>query len=373
MKRPLADLVPPHVHAIEPYRPGKPIEEVERELGIRAVKMASNENPFGPSPLAIEAARRALAEGHRYPEGGAWYLRRKLAERWGVEMDQVILGNGSGELLEIVARTLLTPADEGATSYGSFPLYKLAIEATGAKFVTVPLADYTFDLDALAAAASSRTKLIFVANPNNPTGTMVTADRVEAFLERIAEVSGAVVALDEAYADYVERADYTRSAEWVKSGRRVLVLRTFSKVYGLAGLRIGYGVGPAELIAEMTRLRSPFNTSAVAQAAGLAALDDDEHVRRSVERNRAGLARLRAGIERLGLCPVPSATNFLLVPLGREGGPVAEALLREGVIVRPMRWMGFPEAIRISVGTEEENEKCLAALGRVLGDAGGKQ
>lgn len=366
MTRPLDDLVPPYVRAIEPYRPGKPIEEVERELGIRAVKLASNENPLGPSPRAVEAARAALGGANRYPEGGAWYLRRRLAERWGVPMEQVILGNGSGELLDMIARTLLTPADEAATSYGSFPLYELAVAMTGARFVTVPQRDYRFDLEALAAALISRTKLVFLANPNNPTGTMVTADEVEAFLDRVEQVCGAVTVLDEAYADYVPRPDYTRSAEWVKQGRRVLVLRTFSKVYGLAGYRIGYGVAPPELIEQMTHVRSPFNTSAIAQAAALAALEDAEHVRRSVEMNARGMAQLELGLNRLGLEPVPSVTNFILVPLGRDGREVSEAMLREGVIVRPMRWMGFPDAIRISIGAEEENARCLAALEKVM-------
>ncbi len=363
MKKSIQELVPAFVREIDPYVPGKPIEEVERELRLRAVKLASNENPLGPSPLAVEAARKALADANRYPDGGGYYLREKIAARLGVPMDNVLLGGGSTELIDIAARTLLNHGDDGLTSAGSFPMYYISIRAAGARLVEVPLRNYAFDLEAIARAATPHTKLIYLANPNNPTGTMFTADALDSFLARLPE---SVVVLDEAYYDYVERPDYSRSIEQVRQGRNLVVLRTFSKVYGLAGLRIGYAIGPEALLAEMNKVRSPFNTSGVAQAAALAALDDAEHVRRSVESNRAGLRQLGEGLAALGMSYVPSAGNFLLVTLSSDAMPVADALLKRGVIVRPMGWMGFPNAIRVTVGTRQENEKFLGALAEVL-------
>lgn len=379
MKPSIHSLVPPFIREIDPYQPGKPVEEVERELKLRAVKLASNENALGPSPRAVEAARAALGESHRYPDGGGFYLREKLAARLGVAMENIILGAGSTELIDLVARTLLTRGDQAITSEGSFPMYYISVRAAGAELATVPQRDYHFDLPALAGVARARTKLVFLANPNNPTGTMFTAAEFAEFLAGIERIGPAVVVLDEAYFEYVERQDYSRALELLRAGGNLLVLRTFSKVYGLAGLRVGYGIGPAALIAEMNKIRSPFNTSNAAQAAARAALDDIEHVRRSVESNRRGLAQLTAGLEKLGVGYVPSVANFVLVTLGREAQPVADALLARGVIVRPMAWMGFPEAIRVTVGTAEENGKFLAALAEVLapepaGDqAGGKR
>ncbi len=363
MTKSIHELVPGFIREISPYEPGKPVEEVERELKLRAVKLASNENPLGSSPLAVEAAHKALAEANRYPDGGGYYLRKKLAARFDVEMDQILLGCGSTELIDIAAHTLLNHGDEGLTSSGSFPMYYISIRAAGARLVEVPLRDYAFDLEALARAVTPHTKLIYLANPNNPTGTMFTAGAFDAFLERLP--AGVVVVLDEAYYEYVERLDYSRSVERVRQGRNLLVLRTFSKVYGLAGLRIGYAIGPVALLEEMNKVRSPFNTSGVAQAAALAALDDAAHVRRSIESNRAGLQQLGEGLAVQGVGYVPSAGNFLLVTLNSEAKPVADALLQRGVIVRPMRWMGFPNAIRVTVGTREENERFLSALAEV--------
>ncbi len=363
MTESIHQLVPEFIREISPYVPGRPIEEVERELKLRAVKLASNENPLGPSPLGVEAARKALADAHRYPDGGGYYLRERLAARLGVEMDNILIGCGSTELIDIAARTLLNHGDEGVTAEGSFPMYYISIRAAGARLVEVPLRNYAFDLEALARAVTPCTKLIYMANPNNPTGTMFTADALDDFLVRLPE--GVVVVLDEAYYEYVERADYSRSVERVRQGRKLVVLRTFSKVYGLAGLRIGYAVGPAALLAEMNKVRSPFNTSGVAQAAALAALDDTEHVRRSMESNRAGLRQLGLGLAALGVSYVPSAGNFLLVTLASDARPMTDALLQRGVIVRPMGWMGFPNAIRVTVGTREENEKFLSALAEV--------
>jgi histidinol-phosphate aminotransferase len=357
------ELVPPYIRELAPYVPGKPIEEVERELNMHAIKLASNENPLGASPLAIAAAQKALAASNRYPDGSGFYLREALAKKHGIPVESIILGGGSTELIDLSARIALVPGDCGVTSYGSFPLYYIAIRATGASFLDVPMRDYQFDLEAIARDLPEETKLIFLANPNNPTGTMFSADNLDTFLARVPE--HILVVLDEAYYDYVDDPNYSRSIEVVRGGRNLIVLRTFSKVYGLAGLRIGYGIGPAALLAEMNKIRGPFNTSGVAQAAASAALDDTEHVRRSVESNRAGLAQMASGLHSLKIKFVPSVANFLLVIFGTDTEPLVEELLKHGVIVRPMRWMGFPTALRVTVGTHEENEKFLRALAEV--------
>jgi histidinol-phosphate aminotransferase len=356
----LRDLVPEYIRELAPYTPGKPIEEVERQLKTTAIKLASNENPLGPSPLAIEAAHKALAGSNRYPDGSGTYLREALAKRHEIPAENIILGGGSTELIDLSARLVLRQADCGVTSYGSFPLYYTAIRATGARYVEVPQREYHFDLDSMAEFLPPEAKIIFLANPNNPTGTMFDADVLDQFLAQIPE--HVLVVLDEAYCDYVETPNYTRSIDLVRGGRNLIVLRTFSKVYGLAGLRVGYGIGPAPLLDEMNKIRGPFNTSNVAQAAALAAIDDREHVQRSIESNRTGLAQLSAGLQKLGVKYVPSFTNFLLVDFGFETEPLSDQMLKRSVIVRPMRWMGFPNCIRVSVGTREENEKFLQVL-----------
>ena len=356
----IRDLVPEYIRELARYVPGKPIEEVERQLKTTAIKLASNENPLGPSPLAIEAAHKALAGSNRYPDGSGTYLREALAKKHEIPAENIILGGGSTELIDLSARLVLRQADCGVTSYGSFPLYYTAIRATGARYVEVPQREYHFDLDSMAEFLPPEAKIIFLANPNNPTGTMFDADVLDQFLAQIPD--HVLVVLDEAYCDYVETPNYTRSIELVRSGRNMIVLRTFSKVYGLAGLRVGYGIGPAALLDEMNKIRGPFNTSNVAQAAAVAAIDDREHVRSSIESNRAGLAQLSAGLQKLGVKYVPSFTNFLLVDFGFETEPLSDQMLKRSVIVRPMRWMGFPNCIRVSVGTREENEKFLQVL-----------
>ena len=366
----IRELVPEYIRELAPYVPGRPIEEVERELKSTAIKLASNENPLGPSPLAIEAAQKALAGSNRYPDGNGTFLRDALAKKHGIPAENIILGGGSTELIDLSARMVLRQADCGVTSFGSFPLYYTAIRATGARYVEVPQRDYRFDLESMAEFLPPETKLIFLANPNNPTGTMFDADELDQFLAQVPE--HVLIVLDEAYCDYVEAPNYTRSIELVRGGRNIIVLRTFSKVYGLAGLRIGYGIGPAALLDEMNKIRGPFNTSNVAQAAALAAIDDTEHVRRSIESNRSGLAQLSAGLAKLGIKFVPSFTNFVLVDFGFETEPLSADLLKSGVIVRPMRWMGFPDAIRVSVGAHAENEKCLRALADLHGQAARK-
>jgi len=356
----IQDLVPEYIRELAPYVPGRPIEEVERELKAHAIKLASNENPLGPSPLAIEAAKKALAHSNRYPDGAGYYLREALAKKHGIPIEQIILGGGSTDLIDLSARMVLRPEDCGVTSYGSFPLYHIAIRSTGARFLEIPMRDYAFDLPAIARDLPPETRIIFLSNPNNPTGTMFKADEFDDFLARVPE--HVLVVLDEAYFDFVDDANYTRAIEIARTGRFILVLRTFSKVYGLAGLRIGYGIGPADFLEEMNKIRGPFNTSGVAQAAALAALDDNEHVRRSIESNRAGLKQLSTGLRELGIQFVPSVANFILVDFGFNAEPLAADLLKRGVIVRPMGWMGFPNAIRVSVGAQVENETFLRVL-----------
>jgi histidinol-phosphate aminotransferase len=366
LTRRLEELASPYLRGLTPYAPGKPIEEVERELGVRdSVKVASNENPLGPSPLALAALREALAGVHRYPDGGGHTLRQALGRHWGVSPEEVILGNGSNELLELVGRCFLLPGDEAVYAAQSFVIYDMVAQMTGATKVVVPLRDLTHDLEAMRRAVTSRTKLVFFANPNNPTGTAVPPGALEAFLEALP--ADPVVVLDEAYYEYLAPELRPDALRLLRGGRRLLVLRTFSKIYGLAGLRIGYGIGPADLVALLNRLRAPFNTSSLAQVAAAAALQDLPHVAETRAQTEAGRKYLTEQCRALGLGVVPSQANFLLVDVGRPGAAVTQALLRQGVIVRPMGGYGFPTHLRISVGTARENERCIGALRAVLG------
>lgn len=363
MSRIFEQRIPDYIRGIPAYVPGKPVEEVERELKIHAIKLASNENPLGPSPKGMEAARRAVERANRYPDGGCKILREALAARHGVSAEEIFVGLGSSEIIDLAARALLRPGLAGVTSQGTFALYPIGIRASGATLVEVPLRNYGFDLSAIAAAVTPETRVIYLANPNNPTGTSFGAAALDEFLSQVPR--DILVVLDEAYIEYAERPDFPRSLECFRERDNLVILRTFSKVYGLAGLRIGYGIARAELVREWNKLRTPFNTSGVAQAAALAALDDSEHVRRSVEITRAGRGQMMAGLVRLGVHAVASETNFVFVDLGPNARLIAKELLRHGLIVRPLGWMGFPEAIRISVGTPEENDALLAALGQV--------
>ena len=366
MTRSLDDLASPYLRGLIPYSPGKPIQEVERELGIReSVKLASNENPLGPSPMALQALRGALPEIHRYPDGSGHRLRHALAGHWHVAPDQLILGNGSNELLELTARCFLLPGDEAVYAEQAFVVYDMVAQVTGAKKVMIPLKDFTHDLDGMRAAISPRTKLVFVGNPNNPTGTALPPRALEAFLESVP--SQVLVVLDEAYYEFLPPDVTPDALRFVRDGRLLLVLRTFSKIYGLAGLRIGYGIGPPALIALLNRAREPFNTNSLAQAAATAALGDVAHVARTRAVTEEGRKFLSEACRALGLAVVPSVANFLLVDVGRPGPATADALLRHGVIVRPMVGYGFPTHLRISIGTPQENERCLAALKAVLG------
>lgn len=350
-----------NVAALKPYEPGKPVEEVMRELGLtRCVKLASNENPLGPSPMALEAMARALSEVSRYPDSSAYYLKQRLAKHYDVAAEQLVLGNGSVELIELIARTFLGPDEEAIVSQYAFVMYWLAIQAVNGHGVVVPARGFGHDLPAMAAAVNERTKLIYIANPNNPTGTMASRRDLDALFHAIPE--DVIVVLDEAYAEFIKEPDYPNGLDDVARGRSVIVLRTFSKAYGLAGLRVGYGVGKAELIRAMEKVRTPFNTTAVSQRAALAALDDREHVERTYRMNLRERAYLEERLTAMGVRYIPSAANFLLLDVGRPCDGVFQALLARGVIVRPMGGYGLATHLRLSVGTRPENEEFLTAF-----------
>jgi histidinol-phosphate aminotransferase len=353
--------VRPELSRIAPYVPGKPVEEVEREYGVtHAVKLASNENPLGPSPAALKAAQEVLSGLHRYPDGAGTALRDAIGARLGVDRDRVILGNGSDEVVDLLCKVLLTPGDEAVMAAPTFGIYRIAVLAHQGTPVEVPLAAGRHDLDAMLARVGERTKLFFVCNPNSPTGTALSRRDVMGAIERLPE--HVVTVCDHAYEDYATAADFPYGATLLQGGRPVVILRTFSKIYGLAGLRIGYGVGPAALVGWMNRVRLPFNASTVAQAAAIAALGDDAHVRASRMVNAAGKTYLTRECTRLGLTWYPSESNFVYVNLGCDGRAVFERLLQEGVIVRHFEgpWL------RITIGMPEENTRCVAALERAL-------
>ncbi|HWU36065.1 MAG TPA: histidinol-phosphate transaminase, partial [Candidatus Acidoferrum sp.] len=340
LTHPLEELASPYLRGLIPYSPGKPIGEVERELGIRdSVKLASNENPLGPSPLALSALQEALPEVHRYPDGSGYHLCQALARHWDVPPEMVILGNGSNELLELAGRCFLMPGDEAVYARQAFIVYDMVAQVTGAAKVVIPLRDFTHDLSAMRDAISGRTKVVFVANPNNPTGTAVPPRALEEFVAAMPR--HVLVVVDEAYYEYLP-ADLTPDIlRLVREDRLLLVLRTFSKIYGLAGLRIGYGIGCPPLIALLNRIREPFNTNSLAQAAATAALRDVQHVSSTRAITDTGRKYLREQCRNMGLGVVPSVANFLLVDVGRTGPATAEALLKHGVIVRPMAGYGF--------------------------------
>lgn len=350
---------------LKPYVPGKPVSETERELGLSGVvKLASNENPLGPSPQAVRVMGDLLTQMHDYPDGGAYHLKAAIARFHDVPPEHVIVGNGTNEVLEILVRTVLRPGEKVLFADPSFIVYKLATLASGREIVSVPLKDMRFDLPALADAVDDTTKLVFIANPNNPTGTYVSKHEFEAFLSAIPD--HVMVVMDEAYAEYVNAADCPDGFAYLGKRERYMVTRTFSKCYGLAGLRIGYGVAEPKLIDFLNRGRQPFNTNALAQAAAIAALDDQDHVRAAVDLNRREMNRLTPLLEARGLTVVPSQANFVLVDFKRDGAELYDRFLRAGVILRPMGGYGLPTFMRITIGTEAMNNAFLDALEKVL-------
>jgi histidinol-phosphate aminotransferase len=356
--------VKPWVQKLEPYVPGKPIEELERELGIaNAVKLASNENPLGPSPRAVEAIWNMAERVHRYPDGGCFRLRQALSARLDVAPEQLVFGTGSDEILELLAKCFIGPSDEVVYAWPSFAMYPIVTQGMGATSVRIPLdADFVHDLGAMREAITTRTRLVIVCNPNNPTGTSVGAAAFDRFAASLPEK--VVLVIDEAYVEYARRPDFPDGLAWVRRRPGTCVLRTFSKIYGLAGLRVGYAVADRELAGYLERARHPFNVNVIAEAAALAALDDHEHVERARRTNADGFEFLTRELRRLGLETWPSDANFLLA--SAPGGSY-ERLLREGVIVRPMAGFGLPNHVRITIGTAEENERLVKALERLQG------
>lgn len=363
------ELARPAVLTQPVYEPGKPIEDVARELGLEPdtiIKLASNENPLGSSPLAAEAVARAVGQMQLYPDGGAVRLRAKLARRFELKPEQIAIGNGSNEILELLGHVFLGPGDEAVMGAPAFAVYKLVTLLFGARAIEVPLVDHRHDLGALRAAITPRTKLVFLPCPNNPTGTANTPAEIIAFVEALPP--HVILVYDEAYAEYLENPADLRPL--IARGHKVICLRTFSKIYGLAGLRVGYAYADRELIALVQRVRQPFNVNALALAAGEAALDDAAWVRRSRETNAAGLKQLAAGFARLGLEYIPSLANFVTVRVGNGAGVFAE-LQRRGVIVRPMGSYAMPEWVRVTVGDAAQNERLLRELAAVAAPAAG--
>lgn len=340
--------------------PGRPIEAVQRELGLRSViKLASNENALGPSPKALAAVQRTLAQAHRYPDGGGYALKARLARHLRLRPENIILGNGSDEILVLALRAFVDPGDEVMVAVPTFLLYEIAATACGARVVRVPLRGYRHDLTAMRRSVTARTRLIFIANPDNPTGTYVTRKEAAAFLKGLPR--RVVVCFDEAYYEFVEARDYPQTIPLIRGGR-VLVTRSFSKAYGLAGLRVGYGLGASSLLQWLERVREPFNVNLLAQAGALAALDDTAYLARSRALLRAGRAYLTNALRRLGVRWVPGVANFLLLETGPRSASLAAALLRRGVIVREMSAWGLGRHIRVTIGTMPENRRFIRAL-----------
>ncbi|MDQ7783180.1 MAG: histidinol-phosphate transaminase [Desulfomonilaceae bacterium] len=362
----LSEVVASHILSIPPYVPGKPVEELERELGVeRAVKMASNENPLGPSPRALAAVQQHLRASHVYPESSAPRLRTALAERYGLSPDSVILGNGSDEIMQFAAHVFIRPGDEAVMGANAFSMYRIVVEAFGGIPVQVPLKRHASDLKAMAGAVTERTRIVFLAVPNSPTGTIVSRAEFEGFLGSLPR-KGLLLVVDEAYREYVRDPDCPIGLDYLNHEVPVLVLRTFSKAYGLAGMRVGYGMAREWIVELLNRVRPPFNVNSLAQTAALAALDDEEHVRRTLTAAREGMEYLVGELKGLGFEVIPSEANFVAFCMNRDARPVYEALLREGVIVRHLGSFGMPECIRVTIGTHSENERFVHALKRVV-------
>ena len=367
----IIDFVPEHIRALSTYVPGKPLRQAESESGVRCIKMASNENPFGPSPLAIAAIRQAASAVNFYPDNEANDLRFLLAEHHGVEAEQILITDGSTALIDIVARIVLGPGLNAITSERSFIIYANVTRATGATFIQVPMREDSFDLEAISAAVDANTRAIYIANPNNPTGTMFFADELDRFIARIPE--HVMVLLDEAYCDYAEffarkaGQTYSRSLKYVQEGRQnVIVLRTFSKAHGLAGLRVGYGIGDPQMLRYFAQLRTAFSVSVVGEAGAVAALKDEAHIRLSIERNAEGVEFLTSRLQEMGFRVVPTSANFIYLETAEDPTQLAHRVQNEGCIIRSLTPWGIPNALRISVGTPEQNRILIEALSRAL-------
>jgi len=357
----------PGVQKLSPYVPGKPVDELARELGIdpaKIIKLASNENPLGASPKALQAIRDELGELTRYPDGNGFELKKRLAERCGVQSDQVTLGNGSNDILELVARAYLAPGLNAVFSEFAFAVYPIVTQATGATAHVVPAKEWGHDLPAMLAAIDSNTRVVFIANPNNPTGTWFGPDALSRFLAAVPE--HVLVVLDEAYIEYAHGGELPDGLDYLAEHPNLLVSRTFSKAYGLASLRVGYSLSSPAVADVLNRVRQPFNVNSFALAAACAALEDVDYVTKSRQLNQVGMEQLEGGLDLLGLTWIPSRGNFLAIDMGRDAAPVYQALLREGVIVRPVAGYGMPNHLRVSVGLLEENTRFLEALARVL-------
>ena len=364
------ELIRPEIEALTPYQPGRPIEDVQRELGLeRVVKLASNEGPFPPFPAALAAMDGVEPGLNRYPDGGTYRLHEALAARHRVRFEEVCAGSGADGCIDMLSQAILGPGDEVVCGWPSFPSYVIYAAKQGATVTRVPLHELRYDLVALAAAVGPKTKIVYVCHPNNPTGTMNTRAELDDFFDRLPD--GVLTVVDQAYFEYIDHDGYPDAvAEYFLEGRRVVVLRTFSKIYGLAGARVGYAVGPHDVCAAMAKVRRPFDLTTTAQAAALASVDDVGEIARRRDLNSQGLIDLRAILERHGLEPAAGAVgNFLYVDLGEDAAPLFERLLLQGVIVRPLAGFGEPNAIRVSVGAPDEHEFLDAALGRALGAA----
>ena len=365
-----AGFVRPALAGLIPYEPGKPVEEVQRELGLeRVVKLASNEGPYGPFPEALAALERAAAELNRYPDGGAYRLRAALAERHGVRFEEIAIGSGADGVVDGLSQAVLDPGDEIVSGWPSFPSYVIYALKLGAAPARVALHEHRYDLDALLAAVTPRTKLVYICHPNNPTGTTNTRAELDDYFARVPE--HVVTVLDQAYSEYIDDADYPDGVqEYFKAGHRVVVVRTFSKIYGLAGLRVGYALAPAPIVTAIGKVRRAFDITTPAQEAAFASLDSAEELERRRRENAAGRAELERILREHGLQPVaPAVANFLFAEVGDDSRPLFEQLLREGVIVRPTHGFGAPGAVRVTVGTHEDHEHLAEALARVLAPA----
>jgi histidinol-phosphate aminotransferase len=359
------DITAPGISELNPYVPGKPLSELERELGIsESIKLASNENPLGASPLVARAIEAALPDLARYPDGGGFDLRQALAKKHNLAAECITLGNGSNDVLDMVARVFLKPGDESLFSQYAFAVYPISSQAVGSTLVTAPAQDYGHDLAAMRERVGPRTKVLWIANPNNPTGTWLGRKALHAFLSDLP--SHLIVVLDEAYAEYVEEDDYPDATCWLSEYSNLIITRTFSKAYGLASLRVGYALSHPQIADLLNRVRQPFNVNSLAQVAALAALQDEAFIKATVALNRAGMRQLGEGMADLGLRAIPSVGNFLTVDFGREAASIDQALLRLGCITRPLANYGMPNHLRITIGLESENERLLTALREVL-------